>query len=104
MHDYGNFPSIRLSSVEALVFRAPIADPVQTSFGIMHDRPAVLVRIEDLDGVVGWGEIWCNFPGVGAEHRARVLESCIAPILLAREWRHPAEAFEMLSRRLHILA
>lgn len=97
-------PPIRLAKVEALVFRAPIAEPVQTSFGIMHDRPAVLVRLEDVDGAVGWGEIWCNFPDVGAEHRARVLESCIAPVLLEKAWAHPADAFAELNRRLRILA
>jgi len=95
---------IQLAKIEALVFRVPIDEPVQTSFGIMHDRPAVLVRIEDCDGAVGWGEIWCNFPSVGAEHRARVLESCVAPILLEKAWRHPAEAFADVTRRLRILA
>ena len=96
-------PLLRLAKVEALVFRAPVEVPVQTSFGTMYDRPAVLVRVEDRAGMVGWGEIWCNFPGVGAEHRARVLESCVAPILLERDWEHPAEAFDTLSRRLHVL-
>ena len=86
-----------------MVFRVPIDEPVQTSLGIMYDRPAVLVRVEDREGAVGWGEIWCNFPGVGAEHRARVLESAIAPILLEREWKTPEHAFRELSRRLHIL-
>lgn len=94
---------LRLAKVEALVFRAPIARPVQTSFGTMHDRPAVLVRVEDRDGCVGWGEIWCNFPAVGAEHRARVLESVVAPILLEREWATPRQAFQEASRRLHVL-
>ena len=97
-------PPIRLARVEALVFRAPVTVPVQTSFGIMHDRPAVLVRVEDRDGAVGWGEIWCNFPGVGAEHRARVLETCVAPVLLEQDWREPAQAFDELTRRLRILA
>lgn len=95
---------LRLAQVQALVFRVPIAEPVQTSFGIMYDRPAVLVRIEDTEGTVGWGEVWCNFPAVGAEHRARLLESAVAPILLEREWRSPEEAFRVLSQRLHILA
>ncbi|SMP63265.1 mandelate racemase/muconate lactonizing enzyme family protein [Noviherbaspirillum suwonense] len=100
----GPAPSpLRLAKVEAIVLRAPVETPVQTSFGIMYDRPAVLVRIEDRDGMVGWGEIWCNFPGVGAEHRARVLASCVAPILLEQEWDHPQQAFELLSRRLHVL-
>lgn len=95
--------SVRLAKVEALVLRAPIVQPVQTSFGVMHDRPAVLVRAEDRDGCVGWGEIWCNFPTVGAEHRARVLQSAVAPILLEREWATPQHAFQEASRRLHVL-
>ncbi len=98
----GQFP-FRLSRVEALVFRAPIETPVQTSFGIMTDRPAVLVRVEDSEGCFGWGEVWCNFPGVGAEHRARVFESNVAPFLLSREWSGPREVFEELSKRLRIL-
>lgn len=98
------FAPIRLAAVEAIALRVPIDEPVQTSFGTMVDRPAVLVRLEDEQGAVGWGEIWCNFPSVGAEHRARLLESCVAPILLEKAWSHPTEAFEELSRRLHILA
>lgn len=94
---------LRLAKVEALVFRTPIAQPVQTSFGIMYDRPAVLVRVEDRDGCVGWGEIWCNFPAAGAEHRARVLESVVAPLLLEREWATPQQAFQEASGRLHVL-
>lgn len=100
---FNKLPAVQLAKVEAMVFRVPIDEPVQTSFGIMYDRPAVLVRVEDREGAVGWGEIWCNFPGVGAEHRARVLESAIAPILLDREWETPEHAFRELSRRLHIL-
>jgi len=104
MTDQHDIPPLQIASVEALVFRAPVVEPVQTSFGIMYDRPAVLVRIEDRDGQVGWGEIWSNFPSVGAEHRARVLESCVAPILLERAWNSPAEAFEEMTERLRVLA
>ncbi|ETF02670.1 mandelate racemase [Advenella kashmirensis W13003] len=95
---------LKLARADALVFRAPIAEPVQTSFGIMYDRPAVLVRIESVEGVVGWGEIWCNFPSVGAEHRARIFQSCVAPILLGQTWDNPAKAFEALHQRLRVLA
>lgn len=94
---------LKLARVDALVFRAPVTEPVQTSFGIMHDRPAVLVRLESQEGQIGWGEIWCNFPSVGAEHRARILQSCVAPILLERAWDSPTQAFETLHRRLHVL-
>lgn len=66
-------------SVEALAFRYPVATPVRTSFRVMHDRPAVFVRVEDIGGACGWGEVWCNFPTVGAEHRARLVNELLAP-------------------------
>lgn len=94
---------LRIVKAEVLVYRAPVTEPVQTSFGIMYDRPAVFIRLEDADGTVGWGEIWSNFPGVGAEHRARVFESCVAPILMERTWANPVDAFAELSRRLYVL-
>jgi len=94
---------IQIKKAESFVYRAPINKPVQTSFGIMHDRPAVAIRLEDDEGCVGWGEIWCNFPSVGAEHRARLFDSVVAPVLLEKKWVSPAEAFQDLTKRLHIL-
>jgi hypothetical protein len=73
---------IRLVRAEAFVFRAPIDVPVRTSFGTMPDRPAVLVRLEEADGACGWGEAWCNFPSVGADHRARLISNVLVPLLL----------------------
>jgi len=70
------------SRIETYVFRAPIQIPVKTAFGVMNDRTAVLVRVEDKDGAFGWGEVWCNFPTCGAEHRARLLESVLAPAII----------------------
>ena len=60
---------IGVARIQAWSFRCPTPKPVATSFGIMCDRPAVLVRIEDHDGAFGWGEIWANWPAAGAEHR-----------------------------------
>ncbi len=97
-------PSIRPARVEAFVFRCPIATPVQTSFGTMLDRPALLVRVEDDEGAVGWGEVWCNFPACGAEHRARLLDTVMAPLLIGRSFAGPGEAFDWLSKRTAVLA
>ena len=95
---------LRIIDVRTLVFRAPLPEPMQTSFGAMHDRPALLVRVEDENGVFGWGEVWCNYPAVGAEHRARLLDSLVAPILREQAWADPRAAFHALNRRLHVLA
>lgn len=95
---------ITIRAVQAHCFRAPLASPVVTSFGRMTSRPAVFVSIDDTDGFRGWGEIWCNFPSVGAEHRTRIAREMVAPMLTGFRASAPQDLFRDLSRRLHILA
>ena len=90
--------------VDAHVLRWPVKVPVRTSFGTMHDRPAVLVRIEDCEGAHGWGEAWCNFPSCGAEHRARLIETVLAPLLIGASFASPEAACDELTRKTAVLA
>jgi D-galactarolactone cycloisomerase len=89
--------------IQLYVFRAPTPVPVLTAFGVMPDRPALVVRIEDADGAHGWGEVWANFPNCGAEHRARVIETLIAPRLLGHEVSSPEATFAHLTRATHVM-
>lgn len=98
------WPLIRLTRLEAMVWRAPIEVPVVTSFGTMVDRPVLLLRVEDQDGAHGWGEVWVNFPGCGAEHRARLVETVLGPLVLNRPLQHPGALFDHLRDRLRLLA
>jgi L-alanine-DL-glutamate epimerase-like enolase superfamily enzyme len=95
---------LQIRSLRALVWRCPLKTPIVTSFGTMRDRPMVLVRAEDADGIAGWGEIWCNFPAVGAEHRARLVHGVLAPIVTSRAFRDVAEAFDELTAQTAVLA
>src|SRR5678815_5353895 len=88
---------LQIRSLRALVWRYPLKTPVVTSFGTMRDRPMVLVRVEDAHGIAGWGEIWCNFPAVGAEHRARLVQGVLAPLATSRPFDDPPAAFDFLS-------
>lgn len=93
----------RVRKLRAHVFRWPVETLVRTSFGVMHDRPMVLIEAEGEDGERGWGEVWCNFPSVGAEHRARLVESVLAPIVEGSA-AAPAELFRTLTERTAVLA
>ena len=99
-----NSAPFRIESLRALLYRCPIDTPVVTSFGVMRDRPMVLVRAQDDAGNVGWGEVWCNFPSVGAEHRARLLTGVLAPRVEGRAWQGPAEVFADLTQGTSVLA
>ena len=85
-------------------FQAPAVPPVQTSFGIMHHRPAVLLRVCDHEGAVGWGEVWCNFPAGGAAHRAALARHYLGPLVLGRSWEDPRDCWRSAVERLAVLA
>jgi len=93
---------IRIASVEAFAFRVPIAEPIKVAFGTFRDRPAVYVRVVDADGVEGWGEAWCNWPAVGAEHRARLVAD-IGERLVEQSFEEPGDVFRSLDRALEVL-
>lgn len=93
-----------LARIEAFVFREPLETFVRTSFGVMRDRPALFVRIEDQEGAFGWGEVWCNFPEHGAEHRARLIAALFAPMLQSMPIDRPREVFGELTARTAVLA
>ena len=95
--------AIKPVSVEAFAYRVPIATPIKVSFGTFRDRPMVLVRIVDSDGAEGWGEVWCNWPAVGAEHRAR-LAADIGERVIGRSLASPDQAFRQLTDELEVLA
>ena len=94
----------KIDTVKAFVFRYPLLKPVITSFGIMNDRPMVLVCISDKDGQKGWGEVWCNFPLIGAEHRARLIDNVFSPLLENKLIENPEKTFDDLTESTNVLS
>ena len=90
--------------MECWVLRAPIEEPVVNAFGAMTNRPAVFLRISASDGAWGWGEVFANFPQVGAEHRARLVDSLFTPLLEGAPADDPAPVRSLLEERTHRMA
>lgn len=95
---------VRIGRIDVFVYRHPIDTPVVTSFGVMQDRPAVFVRLEDFAGAFGWGEIWANWPVAGAEHRANLLMKDIADLVLGTSLDGPTDLYRKLERETRIRA
>lgn len=95
--------NLQLTKVEAALVRSKIETPVQTSFGIMYDRPTLLVRVTDASGVQGYGEIWCNFPICGAAHRQKLVVTELAPRLVDNPFTSPQVCYESMNADLRIL-
>ena len=97
-------PPVKITRIEGRAYRVPIVNPVRTSFGTMRDRPAVFVRIEDQHGHFGWGEVFCNWPSAGAEHRVRVMMEDMADLILGAELADAQTLYNKLSRETRIRA
>ncbi|MEM9970663.1 MAG: mandelate racemase/muconate lactonizing enzyme family protein [Pseudomonadota bacterium] len=95
--------SLSLVRVEAALVRTKISTPVRTSFGVMNDRPTLIVRVTDQSGARGYGEVWCNFPVCGASHRLKLIETELAPRLEGKAFASPADCFAAMKDGLRIL-
>jgi L-alanine-DL-glutamate epimerase-like enolase superfamily enzyme len=102
--EHPNLTRTTIDRIEAYMLRCPIDTPVRTSFGVMHDRPALLIKVIDRDGAAGWGEVWCNFPSCGATHRAALVETVFAPLLHGQHFTDPAAIFKHLTQYTAVLA
>jgi L-alanine-DL-glutamate epimerase-like enolase superfamily enzyme len=95
-------PSIIRADIRC--FRHPLKQPMNTVFGPVTSRPALILTLFDSDGAYGFGEIWCNFPQPGAEYRA-ALAARVLPVALAglsaEDFPH---AFARIRGRLHHLS
>jgi o-succinylbenzoate synthase len=47
---------VKLASIELRMIGLPLVRPFRTSFGTETEKECVLVRVETVDGAVGWGE------------------------------------------------
>ena len=93
-----------IDQLQCWVLRAPIAEPVANAFGAMTNRPAVFLKLTACDGAFGWGEVFSNFPQVGAEHRSRLASSIFAPLLKGLPSDDPDAVRAMLDQRTRQMA
>lgn len=95
---------VTIARIEVHAFRQPVAVPVATSFGVMRERPAVFVRLENGDGCFGWGEIFANWPAAGAEHRCNLVAQDLADLVVGQSFSHAGDLFVRLDRATRIRA
>jgi len=92
------------AAITVLLLRAPVGRPMRTSFGVLRDRPALLVRLEGRDGAVGWGEGYCNNPPGSGEHRAGLLRAVFVPLMEGRRFADPPALYCHLTAMTRSLA
>jgi O-succinylbenzoate synthase len=90
---------VRIERIELRLLRLPLVRFFETSFGRVHDRTFVLVRVEE-DGDSGWGECVADGNPYYSSETTRtawhVIADFVAPLVLGQEFEHPSGVFEAL--------
>jgi muconate cycloisomerase len=91
---------MKIASVRVIQADIPVARPHKMSFTILEAVNFAFVRLETVDGLVGWGEAAClggpTWSEESSESVATIIERYIAPWLVGRE----ASGIEPLAREM----
>ncbi len=99
---------MKLSKISLFPLKMPLVSHFETSFGRIHDRECVLVKME-AEGLVGWGECAADRdPGYSYETTGTVmhiLEEFVLPLLVGEDVQDAADYQQRISQiRGHHLA
>ncbi|MBX3243752.1 MAG: o-succinylbenzoate synthase, partial [Acidobacteria bacterium] len=89
-----------IRSIELTEILLPLVHFFETSFGRTYERRIILVRIEDADGAIGWGEITCGEgPGYSDEWTDSAwvtAEKILAPMVVGKEVASAADVWSLM--------
>lgn len=95
--------TITPTALEVFHLEAPLVTPRRNAFGTMYARPALILRLTDASGHIGWGEVFCNWPSFGARHRKQILEDILAPAILGKTFKNPTALWQSLTDHTRLL-
>ncbi len=92
---------MRISRLELRVLRLPLVRFFETSFGRVYDRTFLLTRLEG-EGETGLGECVADndpyYSPETVETAWHVITQFLAPLVLGREFAHPADVYPAMAR------
>src|SRR6476469_1340482 len=93
---------MQIKSIELTEINLPLVHFFETSFGRTYERRIILVRVEDADGAIGWGEITCGeVPGYSDEWTDAAWvtsEKILAPMVIGKEVADASSIFALMKR------
>jgi O-succinylbenzoate synthase len=93
---------LTIKSIELIEINLPLVHFFETSFGRTYERRIILVRVEDVDGAEGWGEITCGeSPGYSDEWTDSAwvtAEKILAPMVIGKAVENASEIFDLMTR------
>jgi O-succinylbenzoate synthase len=93
---------LTLRSIELFEINLPLVHFFETSFGRTYERRIILVRVEDVDGGEGWGEITCgetpSYSDEWTDSAWVTAEKILAPMVVGKEFNAAADVWDAMKK------
>ena len=91
---------LHITSLELIEINLPLVHFFETSFGRTYERRIILVRVEDADGAMGWGEVTCGeTPGYSDEWTDSAwvtIGKILAPMVVGKEVEAASNVWDLM--------
>lgn len=95
---------LQIDKISLREIQLPLVEPFTISSGTESMRRITLIEVEDVDGIVGWGECVAGvFPNYNAEAIDTAwiaLKDWIFPLILGKSFQEPADIYPLLHHRI----
>jgi len=91
---------MKIKKIEMFLTKLELLQPFRTHLGTVSDRESILLKMTDMDGASGWGEVvafsspWYTEETIQTSWH--MLEDFFIPSLIQRQWEHPSEIHDAL--------
>ncbi|MGD6834915.1 o-succinylbenzoate synthase [Sutcliffiella halmapala] len=91
---------MKIKKIEMFLTQMELLQPFRTHIGTVSDRESILLKMTDMDGVSGWGEVvafsspWYTEETIQTSWH--MLEDFFIPCLIQGQWEHPSEIHDAL--------
>lgn len=93
---------MKIKSIELIEINLPLVHFFETSFGRTYERRIILVRVEDVDGAEGWGEVTCGESPSYCEEWTDsawvTIEKILAPMTIGKEVEGAADIWGLMKK------
>ena len=92
----------QIQTVELIEINMPLVHSFETSFDRTYERRIILVRVEDADGVEGWGEVTCgetpSYSDEWTDSAWVTIEKILAPMVVGKSFERAADIWEAFAK------
>ena len=93
---------LKIKSIELIEINMPLVHFFETSFGRTYERRIILVRVEDADGVEGWGEVTCgetpSYSDEWTDSAWVTIEKILAPMVVGKTFESASDLWDAFAK------